>query len=602
MTDKARHIVHCQKCDTRFYATHDQLDIADGQVRCGHCKHVFNAREQLEAAESHQGTLIDDLSFAIGQDDLSDDASDVDIDWLDDELISLAELDAARTIDDVDLNEIDAALFDDINDASEESNQHVESTAPEDYPEAQWGDQFIDALAGRAESSSALAELEAIETAESEPLDHADATSDEDEIAIDWAEFELADPSSSDDIQPEIIDDELEQPHQIVTDPAEETPESDRLEDTDNIDQEPSEDWFTLPNVSDDDESESDDYDSDAQVFEPAEPESEDQELTDVLVTRHPGETTEQLVDRVSNLIDSRLQAELMQESSNLDTVGIDASIQEHAEDNAQEVIEEPIEEPTEELIEEPAEESFLDPVEEPFLEPVEEETDIDSGEEVEKPQDLLEETSDTLFRSTEFREGAADDRDFEMGATIGFNRANENHFDEAESSEPNLAQEELNEQLHKRSFTIVWVVSSVLLLALLAAQYAWHKRLTWSQDPELRPHYLSACSLLNCELPTFYAPAQLQITDLVVEPDDVDGVLSIRFSIRNNAAFAQRTPNMTIVFSDLNDVPVIALEKSPGEDPNITDTIEGHQAIEITWLVADPGLTAPNYRVSLKH
>jgi hypothetical protein len=99
-----------------------------------------------------------------------------------------------------------------------------------------------------------------------------------------------------------------------------------------------------------------------------------------------------------------------------------------------------------------------------------------------------------------------------------------------------------------------------------------------------------------------YYAPAQLQITDLNVEPDDVDGVLNVRFSIRNNAAFAQRTPNMTLVFSDLNDVPVIALEKSSSEDPNITGTIDGHQAIEINWLVADPGLTAPNYRVSLKH
>ncbi|MCP3852865.1 MAG: DUF3426 domain-containing protein [Gammaproteobacteria bacterium] len=38
---------HCPNCDTHFEISQEHLDIANGQVRCGKCDHIFNALESL---------------------------------------------------------------------------------------------------------------------------------------------------------------------------------------------------------------------------------------------------------------------------------------------------------------------------------------------------------------------------------------------------------------------------------------------------------------------------------------------------------------------------------------------------------------------------
>jgi predicted Zn finger-like uncharacterized protein len=40
-------ITNCPACQTQFVVTEEQLNQHNGQVRCGHCLHVFNATEQL---------------------------------------------------------------------------------------------------------------------------------------------------------------------------------------------------------------------------------------------------------------------------------------------------------------------------------------------------------------------------------------------------------------------------------------------------------------------------------------------------------------------------------------------------------------------------
>ena len=37
----------CPHCQTCFRITKAQLDVAQGKVRCGHCKEVFNGKEYL---------------------------------------------------------------------------------------------------------------------------------------------------------------------------------------------------------------------------------------------------------------------------------------------------------------------------------------------------------------------------------------------------------------------------------------------------------------------------------------------------------------------------------------------------------------------------
>lgn len=41
------HITACPRCQTRFRVTNEQLQARHGDVRCGRCHHIFNARETL---------------------------------------------------------------------------------------------------------------------------------------------------------------------------------------------------------------------------------------------------------------------------------------------------------------------------------------------------------------------------------------------------------------------------------------------------------------------------------------------------------------------------------------------------------------------------
>jgi predicted Zn finger-like uncharacterized protein len=48
-----RAITHCPSCQTQFFVTEEQLNQHQGQVRCGQCLHVFDAKEQfIEDAQS----------------------------------------------------------------------------------------------------------------------------------------------------------------------------------------------------------------------------------------------------------------------------------------------------------------------------------------------------------------------------------------------------------------------------------------------------------------------------------------------------------------------------------------------------------------------
>lgn len=42
-----RSITHCPSCQTQFFVTEEQLNKHHGQVRCGQCLHVFDAKEQF---------------------------------------------------------------------------------------------------------------------------------------------------------------------------------------------------------------------------------------------------------------------------------------------------------------------------------------------------------------------------------------------------------------------------------------------------------------------------------------------------------------------------------------------------------------------------
>ena len=94
------------------------------------------------------------------------------------------------------------------------------------------------------------------------------------------------------------------------------------------------------------------------------------------------------------------------------------------------------------------------------------------------------------------------------------------------------------------------WIAGFVLGLALLAFQTYNLKSTFFTQHHLFRPWLINTCSLLNCQLPIYKNPAELEVLHSSFEPLDP---LSYRFqiAISNEAPFSQPYPKIKLVLVD---------------------------------------------------
>ena len=96
------------------------------------------------------------------------------------------------------------------------------------------------------------------------------------------------------------------------------------------------------------------------------------------------------------------------------------------------------------------------------------------------------------------------------------------------------------------------WVIVCTALTLLLAGQLAWAERGMLIRDATVGGWLRSSCATLGCQLPLIAAPAQLRLLASNVQAHpSAPGALMISASVRNDAAFAQPYPVLTITLSD---------------------------------------------------
>ena len=129
----------CPHCDTRFRVTEAQVSMADGYVRCGVCKEVFNAYEVAdnEALEDdNQPSLLDDTEDTVSADSESalsmpEESAPADTSTSD---VDNEQGDTVPAVTDIDFNTTDATAasrkdaFDFFDD---EANQPLEHVVPD---------------------------------------------------------------------------------------------------------------------------------------------------------------------------------------------------------------------------------------------------------------------------------------------------------------------------------------------------------------------------------------------------------------------------------------------------------------------------------------
>jgi predicted Zn finger-like uncharacterized protein len=110
-------------------------------------------------------------------------------------------------------------------------------------------------------------------------------------------------------------------------------------------------------------------------------------------------------------------------------------------------------------------------------------------------------------------------------------------------------------ERLPERApHTLRWVLACAALALLLGTQLVWAERRPLLHNPQFAPWLRSACAHLGCHLPLIADVDKLQLVSRDVRPHpSVPGALIISATVRNEAAYAQPYPVVTITLSDLD-------------------------------------------------
>lgn len=150
------------------------------------------------------------------------------------------------------------------------------------------------------------------------------------------------------------------------------------------------------------------------------------------------------------------------------------------------------------------------------------------------------------------------------------------------------------------------WILGSLLLMLVLAAEIAWSERAHWMADARLRPWLDGACARLGCQLPLRRDDELLQLASRDIRPHpSVAGALIISATVHNAADFAQPFPPVQVTLSDL-DEKRIAMRRFRADDYVAdADTLRKGLAAganaSIVFEVADPGRNAVAFEFSFE-
>lgn len=150
------------------------------------------------------------------------------------------------------------------------------------------------------------------------------------------------------------------------------------------------------------------------------------------------------------------------------------------------------------------------------------------------------------------------------------------------------------------------WSIAALLLLSL-TLELGWAERPNLVADARIRPALDRVCARIGCRLPLLHDVSQLALTSREVRPHpSVPGALLISATIRNQASFAQRFPDVRIQLTDLNEAPVASRRFVPAE--YLVDAKEAERGLAadanavLVFEVVDPGRDAVAFDFSFQY
>ncbi len=148
--------------------------------------------------------------------------------------------------------------------------------------------------------------------------------------------------------------------------------------------------------------------------------------------------------------------------------------------------------------------------------------------------------------------------------------------------------------------------LSILLLGGLLSSQYLWQRMELYSQLPQLRPLYETACSYLNCSLPEYTDIDAIRSENLTVQthPTLANGLM-VNTVMRNTAPFEQPFPILILSFNSSENSVIALREFTSAEylDPGLrsVQVMPAQTPVQIGLAIMDPGPEAVNYTLAFR-
>ena len=174
------------------------------------------------------------------------------------------------------------------------------------------------------------------------------------------------------------------------------------------------------------------------------------------------------------------------------------------------------------------------------------------------------------------------------------------------ENAQASLILEALQPRQHSSRMRVGWFIVNLILVLILAGQYAYFKRNELATHVRFRPWLQSFCQVMNCKLELLRDTSQIRIISREVRSHpSIDKALQISLTIRNEAPFRQPWPTLQLAFSDINGR-TIAQRSFPPADylpdgSSLTEGMPSRQSIYTSLVLIDPGKNAVNFVFDFK-
>lgn len=167
------------------------------------------------------------------------------------------------------------------------------------------------------------------------------------------------------------------------------------------------------------------------------------------------------------------------------------------------------------------------------------------------------------------------------------------------------LNQLELNETKPSPR-TGLWTVAAILLIVALVFQIAWFRMDELARLEQFRPTYTALCEFAHCEIPNLQNVEQVRVTNTVFSPHrSIPGIIVVDTLITNTASHKQPYPDLELEFRDLNDnivaQRIFAPETYLAGDVLADDQMPSQIPIHIALELVNPGLEAVTRQIYVR-